>query len=142
MKAVSACALTAFSFSASIAQTDEFHVLDLIEGRWGWVLPEGEESPASCAEGGVRIWLSDDRQTYYSQYPDMDEPNVAPILRVEQNWIFIQYDGEERATDDGELVAWVLFMTGRDRFVWIREDWIGTGNSTAALERCERPNLT
>ncbi len=140
--AASAFALAAFSIPASAAQPSDFHVLDVIEGRWGWVVPEGEESPASCAEGGVRIWLNEDRTIYYSQYPEMDEPNVAPILQVQQNWIFIQYEGEERTTDAGETVAWVLFMTSPDRFIWIRQDWIGSGGSTRPLERCISPNLT
>lgn len=140
--AASVFSLAAFSFAPASTQSGTFQVLDVIEGRWGWVVPEGEESTASCARGGVRIWLSEDRTVYYSQYPDMDGPNVASILQVQQNWILIQYVDEERTTDSGELVSWILFMTGEDRFVWIRHDWIGVRRSTRPLERCVSANLT
>lgn len=140
-KAVSIGVLAAFSFAADARQADTFDVLDVIEGYWGWVGPEGEEM-TTCEDGGVQIWLSEDRQTYHSQYPGDFPQSTAPILRTEQSWFHIQYEGENRTTDAGETVSWVLFMTSRDRFVWIRHDWIGTGRTTYPLERCVSPNLT
>lgn len=140
-KAVSASALAAFLIPAAARAQDDFHALDVVEGRWGWVVPEGVDNPGSCEDDPVRIWLSQDRRHYFSMSESRDETAEGPILATDPRWILIRYEGEERLADDGEPVAWVLFMDSRDEFRWIRRDWIGTGRSTYPLVRCADPDI-
>lgn len=140
-QAVSAGALAALLYAGIAQAQDDFHVLDIVEGYWGWVVPEGEDNPGSCESDPMRIWLSEDRRRYFSMQESWDETAEGPILATDPRWILIQYDGEERLTDAGEPVAWVLFMDNPDEFRWIRRDWIGTGRSTYPLVRCADPDI-
>ncbi|MEE2566149.1 hypothetical protein [Hyphobacterium marinum] len=136
LKAAGASALAAFSCAGPALAQDDFHALNVVEGYWGWVVPDGENNPGSCEDDPVHIWLSEDRHYYYSEKEGSGESAEGPILSTDPRWIVIQYEGEERLTEAGEPVAWVLFMDSRDEFRWIRRDWIGTGRSTYSLVRC------
>tara|TARA_R110002072_G_scaffold57419_1_gene147679 strand:- start:1034 stop:1483 length:450 start_codon:yes stop_codon:yes gene_type:complete len=136
--AVSAIALAAFVFApTALAQDTGFHVLDVASGYWGWELPEGEDGGGTCADDPLHIWLSEDRTRFFSAHEGDDLTVEADILSTDSGWLAIRYDGEERLTDAGEPVVWILFLDSRDRFRWIRQDWIGTGRSTYPLVRCD-----
>ena len=143
--AAGAFALAAFSFPAAGAQTLDPEAL--LPGWWGWErhADDPEDMPESCATKPMQIWFSEDGQRYNSRWMDtggVEEPVAsAPILQrlpstPSSAGFFIQYDDEDRLDDHGQPVAWVLYMTGPDSFVWIRRDWIGTGNSTHTMVRC------
>lgn len=116
----------------------------MLPGLWGWVPQDGdpEEMSGTCAHLPMRIWFSEGGTRYNSQWSGDETVFTSPIY----TWLpadgdsagfLIQYDDEDRTDADGNPVAWFLFMTAPDRFVWIRRDWVESGGSTRPMERCE-----
>lgn len=131
------------AFCVSAAQAEPLDPYEMLPGYWGWIRSETEtETFGTCADSPLQIWFSEDRRYYYSQHMGSDQQVTAPILfnlpsSEEAAGFLLQYEGEERLDDDGNPVSWYLLMTAPDRFVWVRNDWVAHGGSTAPLEKCE-----
>lgn len=103
------------------------------------VEPGGENSDTyNCDEVYLTIKVDMTTRTYTGTFLG-DEPIKARILDVGEQWFSIQYEGEERLMDNGELQIWYLILIEADKFVWVREDWItddGVRGSTEPRKRC------
>lgn len=140
-----ALALAVFACGISVAQTLDPQTL--LPGWWGWVpmADDPEDVAGACENQPMRIWFSEDGERYNSVWVDEDGSEHVSTSRILRRLpstettagFLIQYDGEERLDDQGNPVAWYLFMTGPTRFVWVREDWVPNGGTTRPLERCD-----
>lgn len=147
--AAGAIALAAlFVSGAGFAQTP--NVLHQVEGYWGWAVTEDDAAADdagpdhTCNGGPLHIWMSEAGRRYNSRWTGEDDEIATGrvlMLMPDHHALQIQYDGEERLDPDGNPVSWVLLMTSPDSFIWVRRDWIGTGNSTRPMVRCEDPNI-
>ena len=75
-----------------------------------------------------------------------DEPGSSGIIyfqsvakNARQLTICLQYDDEDRVTEQGKLARWCMIMAGPDQFVWREQGW-PFGEFTAARYRCKGPS--
>lgn len=147
--AAGAIALAALFVSVTQARAQD--ALDAVrdaEGHWDWATTPDEAAEARpagrpdqpCLGVTMQIWMSEDGRRFNSQWSgEGDEIATGPVLLVlpERDGFMIRYDGEDRLDPEGNPVSWILLMTSRDSFVWVRRDWVGTGGSTRPMVRCE-----
>ncbi|MAT34824.1 MAG: hypothetical protein CMK06_06735, partial [Ponticaulis sp.] len=110
-----------------------------------WVVDPEEEpdTETNCGTDFQEIRLERDNNTlvYFSQWSGAEEEarsdvNVMHSVQGELlPTIILQYDGEMRLDDTGQLVQWALFMPDDDHYYWSRLDW-PTGRRTAMRVRC------
>ncbi|WP_323762412.1 hypothetical protein [Maricaulis sp.] len=143
IKAAVALAAAAFFVPAAAAQDQVLDPVTILPGLWGWdtEVREGADY-GTCENAPLRIWFSDRGERYNAQNVGSEAVFTAPVLAhlpatAELAGILIRYDDEDRLDDAGNVVAWWLVMTGENSFIWIRNDWVGTGGSTAPLVRCD-----
>lgn len=122
-------------------------IIENIEGEWAVPhRPEGaDDLVVDCLELSVKIWLREENgeTIYYSQFQDdVDNPVERAPIRVWAksdgelgSFLLIQYDGETRTTDAGDLVKWRLIMPDNNSFTWQRTDW-PTSGLTPMRQRC------
>ena len=113
-------------------------IIDSIEGEWAMELSaEQADKPAfACNQMFVRIWIEieDGAPQYRSQYMNsgVEEPLFKSSINVRYDQhgrefplIELQYENEDRVTEDGAPVKWWLIMVDKDQFVWRRSDLEG-----------------
>ncbi len=117
--------------TAPIAAHAQQAVYGLLEdGTWGW--PDG---PSSCAANPQTMRFSEDhRDMWYSWTKDI-EPVLYHVLYVEGMTLTTLIEGEDRRTDAGDRVMWVLVVEDAQHFCWRRTDW-PAGTCTKTLEKC------
>lgn len=92
-----------------------------------------------CSEYPLTVKIDSQSERYESRLPHAGK-SLATITRKGDEFIVIEYDGEERVMDNGELHVWIMFFNNPDEFVWIREDWIVDGiikGTTTPRIRCK-----
>lgn len=128
------------------AWAQKFDHVSALTGYWGWV--SGDEDPAdfsgTCDNHPMRVWFTENGGRYHSQWELDIEAGYVSTSPVYQSTLgssglgvlYIAYDQEERMDAAGNAVSWYLVMVDDSRFVWVRNDWVGTGDSTRPMVRC------
>ena len=114
-------------------------VVEDAEGVWEYD-PDTrrQDDDMTCDGRPLRIEVDAPAKTYRSRRDPAGEWNVADILEVQADRFRIQYRGEERTTEAGEIVEWWFVMAAPDAFYWLRADWPSWGMTDFRL-RCHEP---
>jgi hypothetical protein len=101
-----------------------------VEGTWGWKdYPDNscEKSPhtLSFADGGKKMILKQ----------KSGKVTVYQVLYAENNQITMLIEGEERRTEFGDRVIWVLVLNNPNDYQWRRTDW-KPQDKTKEIVRC------
>ena len=103
----------------------------LVEGTWG-----SKENPdTSCEKRPHTIMLTDGNEKMILKYPDSGKQYIYRVLYAEKNQLTMLIEGEERRTDNGDRVIWVLILDDPNTYKWRRTDWKADG-STKMVVRC------
>ncbi len=128
----------AFFLCVTISQNTYAKALDFANGVWGVVAQNEDDKPFTCTDGAMTVSIDSRIWIYTSKRAGQDEEK-ARILEYGDNFLHIQYIGEERMMDNDELQTWYMFFTSADEFVWVRGDWMKDGkikDATAPRIRC------
>ena len=120
--------------------------IDWANGHWA-LDPKGVSAESlekfNCETNPINI-TADPSQNFYTSKHTEYEAETADILDAGSNYIQIKYRGEERTMENGELQIWNMIFLDKDKFVWVREDWLkddGTfKGATSARVKCKAPN--
>jgi len=103
-------------------------VLDLVEGNWGIATEtvpddldaEAMEKARGCKSTPVIITVDRKKKRYKAVHTG-EEDFVAEgdILAIEEKWISIRYDDEDRLMENGDPQIWHMFFVSDDEFYWI-----------------------
>ena len=128
-------------------------ILENIPGRWAPKLSADptQEFDYACDAISVEIWIEyvDNIPEYRSQFVNSgaDEPLMKSDIRtIKDNSgndipaILLKYEDEQRTTDAGDIVEWMLIMPSKDSFVWKRRDWPAGAYFTDQRIRCPETN--
>ena len=113
-------------------------IFDVVAGRWAWV-----DDDDRCTHHWHDISFSRDHQVmtiansepYENSDGKLDSLAVYDIREHTPSWIRAMMRGEQRLTEDSQLVIWDLVLRSRDRYAWHRTDW-PFGGFTRPIERC------
>lgn len=132
--------------TAQLLSYDE--IIASIPGKWSVPFELDGEQVQDCERFAMNIWLREENGAvvYYSQASGSDvditsEPDRSLVRHAPGEdgqpipALLIQYDGEDRVTDDGAKVSWRLYMPDRDAFTWQATHW-GWSGSTPFRHRC------
>ena len=102
--------------------------LDLVTGNWG-IAPEtvpedldAEEMERlrGCKASPVIISANRKNMRYKAIHTGEDDFVAnADILDINEKWISIRYDDEDRLMENGEPQIWHMFFVSQDKFYWI-----------------------
>ena len=112
--------------------------MDFANGVWGVVAQNDDEKPFTCGKSSLTVFIDQATGTYTSKMLGEAEEK-ARILEYGENFLHIQYIGEERVMENGTLQTWYMFFTDADEFVWVRGDWVKDGEimgATSPRIRC------
>lgn len=110
--------LTSFAISMPVSASETL-VKNLETGHWAW--PEGENT---CAENPQQIELSDNHKTMTITWAHTNDPAIYDILYFNDKSSFTSLiRDEDRLTDAGDRVKWVLKIKDDNHFCWRRTDW-------------------
>jgi hypothetical protein len=115
-----------------------FSAIEHAPGTWGW---KGDLA-TNCKTNPHTISFSADKSLMYLRHAQPADSwdgkkRLTVHYRVERSSPELRHSliGETRRTDEGERVAWDLFMISRDEYCWHRADWPEEA-CTNAIERC------
>jgi len=127
----------------SSAQADD-NALDLAVGTWGVIDNEEDEELKDfrkCGLSSVMISIDKETMRYSAVHTGEDFTAEADILRVEERYLSIRYDDEERTMNNGKPHIWHMVFVGDDKFYWVLGPGVSEqerdGVVDAARVRCE-----
>jgi hypothetical protein len=108
---------------------------EIASGVWGL-----EHQDLTCKGNAHTIEFSDDGTIMTLRYTRGigGKPPTKVAYRVISEgpgYLRMRMEGEERKTDDGELVVWDLVLLSLDSYCWHRTDW-QQGGCTQPAVRC------
>ena len=109
------------SFEAAIAANPEpnANLFRLVEGTWGW-----KDVPASSCEQNPHVLsFAEADKKMILKYPKTGAQYVYQVLYAEKNQITMLIQDEERRTELGDRVMWVLVLNDKSSYQWRRTDW-------------------
>jgi len=113
--ALAVCLGTSLSARAEVS---EVLVATLQSAPWGW--PDGEHT---CALDPQTIAFSPDRATMKFTWMTSGTLATYRVLYFEGDTLTAYIEGEDRLTEHGDRVIWVLKLQDKDHFCWRRTDW-------------------
>jgi len=116
---------------------DRPSIFSTLTGKWD------TDNPPTC-ESYRAISFSDDGKTITVSYPDNGYASEFDarskfeydILDVNESWLRMALQNEQRLDADGKPVVWVLKLVDENTFCWGRDDWPSDG-CTPPRFRCE-----
>jgi hypothetical protein len=121
------------SFKAAIAANPEPNpnLFRLVEGTWGW-----KDVPAnSCEQNPHVLSFAEGDKKMILKYPKTGAQYVYQVLYSEKNQITMLIQDEERRTELGDRVIWVLVLNDKNGYQWRRTDWKSDAR-TKEIIRC------
>ncbi|HEX4553565.1 MAG TPA: hypothetical protein VH249_06240 [Xanthobacteraceae bacterium] len=121
------------SFGAAIAANPQpdANLFRLVEGTWGW-----KDVPASSCEQNPHVLsFAEGDKKMILKYPKTGAQYVYQVLYAEKNQITMLIQDEERRTEPGDRVMWVLVLNDKSTYQWRRTDWKSDAR-TKEIIRC------
>ncbi|HQY45078.1 MAG TPA: hypothetical protein PK450_12970 [Paracoccaceae bacterium] len=115
------------AFAGGFEETVQY----LEAGQWGW--PDGDNT---CEKNPQVFRFSADRATLTISWANTHDPAIYHLTMARRGFFVADIEGEDRLTDAGEPIRWMLLVTGSDSFCWHRMDWT-FGQCTKNQIRCE-----
>ncbi|OUR65494.1 hypothetical protein A9Q79_00410 [Methylophaga sp. 42_25_T18] len=117
-------------------------VFSQVSGKWDMVGNSGFCKSGTDIE---EIRFSNDNRTAYFGRPIPpidDEGNpissyTYQVLYNDENSITMIVNGEDRLTETGDRMVWVLIMIDSDHFTWRATHWNMDARSQLIMKRCE-----
>ncbi len=135
--------LKMFTIAAALAFAPCVHanILDWANGTWAAPDDDPDAGDFICSKKPMTASTNASTQRYRVDYFD-GSGESADILQVDGKSFALQYDGEERVMDDGQIQIWHMYFIDKNTFVWVRDDWIKDNKITgytARRIRCDKP---
>jgi hypothetical protein len=122
------------SFGAAIAANPQpdANLFRRVEGTWGW-----KDVPASSCEQNPHVLsFAEGDKKMILKYPKTGSQYVYQVLYAEKNQITLLIQDEERRTELGDRVMWVLVLNDPNSYQWRRTDWKSDAR-TKEIVRCQ-----
>lgn len=122
MLKIAFAAAVLFSSSAVAEET----IFDKVAGRWSWV---GNEEACTRQFTNISFYQNDTRALFdYSDGTLDDKGNPVKdshytVLSYDGASLLLAMDGEERTTENGNLVQWTLVLVDQDTWIWRMSHW-------------------
>lgn len=100
-----------------------------VAGRWA--MKSGESN--ACADRAHSIRFEGQNKKMIVEAKDM--LGIYNVLYAEQNKIVAIVENEERRTNDGDRVIWMLVLNSPTSYQWRRLDW-GANDRTNEVAKC------
>ena len=100
-----------------------------VAGRWA--MKNGE--PNACADRAHSIRFEQGNNKMIVEAKGLR--GVYNIIYAERNRIVAIIEGEERRTEEGDRVIWMLVLNSPSSYQWRRLDW-GANDRTNEVTRC------
>lgn len=115
--------MAAMAVSSSVAVAEnpkpDPDLFRVVQGTWGW-----KDSPASsCEQRPHVLTFAENNTRMILKYPSTGAQYVYQVLYAEKNKLTMLIEGEERRTDFGDRVIWVLVLNNPNSYQWRRTDW-------------------
>lgn len=108
-------------------------IFDLVQGKWAW-------ADRQCSHYHYISFTPDHGRAQLQYYKDgkASEPFESDytVLYAEGNSITMLLDFEDRRTENGDRVIWVLKVKNRNVYCWRRTD-MASDECSRDIRRCE-----
>ncbi|MBI3703006.1 MAG: hypothetical protein HY244_03925 [Rhizobiales bacterium] len=103
-----------------------------VAGTWGWK----DHAPSSCQTNPHTIVFSEGNSKMLLKHSKSANTTTYRVLYAEKNQITMLVDGEQRRTELGDRVIWVLDLKDSNTYAWRRTDW-KRDSRTGDIVRCK-----